>query len=265
MRCPSTGKWIGLGCLSVAVFIAPAMGEEWSPVADSEARLVFSGPGLENSAARRTRKRGEGYIAERAVWQSGIFPIAEIQVIELGMKRVFIAESIATLQDQIRSSFEAGSVKFHEDGSLDNVLGRVYFQRFDVEINSKIVECVGVRQFFGSAVFDIVVGYGASANILGSKMILGWYCVSPLVGIDNKTIGAVARGIGFRGYAVPPDVMTETPGLGTAQELPPAPPIVSTGGDFEDYSCADEEVFSRPICQEWRRKLDAWKQQQEAR
>lgn len=41
--------------------------------------------------------------------------------------------------------------------------------------------------------------------------------------------------------------------------LPPLPPIVATGGDFEDFSCEDEEVASRPVCQEWRQRLAAYR------
>ena len=39
---------------------------------------------------------------------------------------------------------------------------------------------------------------------------------------------------------------------------PPMPPTVATGGDFEDFSCEDSEVFSRPVCQMWRRDVEAY-------
>jgi hypothetical protein len=51
-----------------------------------------------------------------------------------------------------------------------------------------------------------------------------------------------------------------------AQELPPPPPIVATGGDFEDFSCATDDitVASRPVCQQWRREMAEWKRRQAA-
>ncbi len=50
-----------------------------------------------------------------------------------------------------------------------------------------------------------------------------------------------------------------------SSDLPPLPPIVSTGGDFEDYSCDESEVAFRPVCQQWRREVEVWKQQQKAK
>ncbi len=259
------GKWFAIGCLSLAAISRPALGIEWAPITEADAKLVFSGPGLEDRVAKRSKAKTNGVTLEKGVWQSGIFPLAEILVTELGTNVVYVAETVPSFQDQIRRSFEGSSVKFHEEGSLDNVLGRVYFQRFNFE-KSIIVECVGVRQFFGSAVFDIVRGLGATANVLGTKMILGWYCVLPSVGIDNETIGAVARGIGFRGYAVPSDLAT----LGSApsrtpqeQELPP--PMPTVGGIFGGGSCDEAGAEYNSSCQKWFKAMETWRQRQKAK
>jgi len=116
------------------------------------------------------------------------------------------------------------------------------------------------------AVFDIVRGLGAFANILGTKMIMGWYCVLPSVGIDNETIGAVARGIGFRGYAVPSDLATlgsdpsRTP---QEQELPP--PMPTIGGFSGGGSCDEPGAEYNSSCQKWFRAMETWRQRQKAK
>ena len=80
-------------------------------------------------------------------------------------------------------------------------------------------------------------------------------------------MAAVIKGIGIKEIAVPSDLASLPAGqASTTQEqiLAPLPPLVG-GIEGETFPCTEPEVAARPACQEWRRKLDAWKQQQDTR
>jgi hypothetical protein len=233
-----------------------------APIGESEARLILAVPELENTAPSRSREPGEGYVEEISIWRNPNFPVAVFSVIELGMNRLFIAQNFPKFSDQIEGAHKGHEIEFMNKGERDNVLGTAEYWRYKVKSVNFAFECVGIREFFGSpGDFDIVRGYDANADVLGTKVIVGRYCVRPGDVVDRETIETVISGLGFKGYGDPSDLVGAA-GLGTETEPPPFPPTVSTGGDFEDFTCDDPIVASRPVCQEWRKKLEAWKERQ---
>lgn len=73
--------------------------------------------------------------------------------------------------------------------------------------------------------------------------------------------GCFIKGIGIKGIAVP-SVLVSIP-LGQTstnreQKSAPQPPVVG-GFEGETFLRTGPEVAAHPVCQEWRKEIEAWK------
>ena len=197
------------GALAVAIilfgFASVAAGQEPTPdpLSESDAKLVFLGPGLAGIVPQRTRTKDIHGTSETGFWTNTFdrFPKATFFLIEAGANSVFVQEAFPTFPDQIKDWYKDVRVDFLQDGVIENVLGRVYFQRYRL---NALIECVGVRQFFGDDAGEGPArGFDELSTALGTKAIFGTYCVGPASDIDDATIKAVVGGIGYKPFAVP--------------------------------------------------------------
>ncbi len=223
------------GAVILFGFASVAAGQEPTPdpLSESDAKLVFYGPGLAGIVPQRTRSKNIHATTESGIWTNTYnrFPKASFFLVEASGRSVFVQEAFPTLQDQIKGWSEDARVDFLQDGVDENVLGRVYFQRYRV---NALIECVGVRQFFGGDAGEgLVRGFGEQATVVGTKTIFGTYCVGPGSDLDDATIKAVVGAIGYKPFAVPekpesrprqsePVVLQDTtPGYETPDEYGP--------------------------------------------
>lgn len=188
--------------LTMLLCSAPSSGLDWSAARTDSGELILRAPGLRDTPDQLHRATEDWNIFELGTWKGAEADRPTAQLILIRMKDIAPSNQhfikTVPLSEFVRSWFPGEPLHLGRAERARNELGELDTQRFG---RPGKVECMAVEQ--GISTYSDAIDFDSGAELLGDKIIRGWYCIPAGTLNPEQVLAAFVDGIGLKGFADP--------------------------------------------------------------